>query len=254
MLSPIALQLYTVRHEMSVDPEGVLKHITEIGYVGVEPGLTDSTGEPTTARLATTLGLQVPSVLTNFPLDNKKIAALDEVVALGCQYVGIAWYPPEELQTVESVKVLCDKLNEVDAIVRQHSLTLIYHNHWAECEPMQDGCIPLDILFGYTNPTVQFELDVYWAQTGGANPVEIVRQGRARIPILHIKDGPAVRGKPMVAAGEGAVDIPGIIKAGEETTKWLIVELDECATDMMGAVEKSYRYLVENGLGRGNKL
>ena len=253
MLSPIALQLYTVRQAMSVDPESVLKRVAEIGYVGVEAGLTDGAGEPATARLATSLGLQVPSVLTNFPIDDKKIAAMDEVVALGCKYVGISWSPPEQLQTIESIKVLSDKLNEFDAIARQRGLTAIYHNHWAECEPMQDGRIPLDLLFEYTNPTLQFELDVYWAQTGGANPTEIVRQGRARIPILHIKDGPAVRGQPMVAAGEGAVDIPGIIKAGEETTKWLIVELDECATDMMEAVEKSYRYLVEKGLGRGNK-
>jgi len=253
MLSPIALQLYTVRNLLSQDASAVLRRVAEIGYVGAETGLTDQTGAPTMARLCKSLGLQVPSVLTGFPFDESKSAALDEVVALGCQYVGISWYPPEKLKTVDDVKVLCEKLNAADEIARRHGLTMIYHNHWAEGETLPDGRTPLQILLEYTNPTMQFEVDVYWAQTGGSDPVALVKQGGARIPILHIKDGPAVRGEPMVAVGEGSVDIPGVIHAGEGATKWLIVELDECATDMMEAVEKSYRYLVANKLGYGNK-
>jgi hypothetical protein len=33
----------------------------------------------------------------------------------------------------------------------------------------------------------------------------------------------------------------------------MVVELDECATDMMTAVEHSYRYLTSKGLARGNQ-
>jgi hypothetical protein len=57
----------------------------------------------------------------------------------------------------------------------------------------------------------------------------------------------------MTAVGEGVMDFPGIIQAGEGSTEWLIVELDRCATDMMEAVEKSYKYLVGKGLARGNR-
>ena len=32
---------------------------------------------------------------------------------------------------------------------------------------------------------------------------------------------------------------------------WLIVELDHCATDMFTAIDNSYRYLVDRGLGHG---
>ncbi len=53
----------------------------------------------------------------------------------------------------------------------------------------------------------------------------------------------AVRAR--AGAGQGAT--------GEGHTKWLVVELDACATDMFEAVEQSYRYLVGNGLARGNK-
>jgi hypothetical protein len=49
------------------------------------------------------------------------------------------------------------------------------------------------------------------------------------------------------------MDFHSIVKAGEGATEWMIVELDECATDMMKAVEKSYRYLVGEGLALGRQ-
>jgi hypothetical protein len=57
----------------------------------------------------------------------------------------------------------------------------------------------------------------------------------------------------MTALGEGVVDIPGVIAAGAGSTEWLVVELDRCATDMMEAVNKSYKYLIAKGLARGSK-
>ena len=47
----------------------------------------------------------------------------------------------------------------------------------------------------------------------------------------------------MTAVGDGKLDIPGILEASADHAEWLIVELDNCATDMMTAVEKSYKYL-----------
>ena len=51
--------------------------------------------------------------------------------------------------------------------------------------------------------------------------------------------------------GEGKMEFAPIIEASHGASDWLIVELDRCATDMMEAVEKSYQYLVSQGLGRG---
>jgi uncharacterized protein YbaP (TraB family) len=49
----------------------------------------------------------------------------------------------------------------------------------------------------------------------------------------------------MTAVGDGVLDYPDFIEAALSSAEWLIVELDRCATDMMTAVEKSYRYLSE---------
>jgi hypothetical protein len=71
---------------------------------------------------------------------------------------------------------------------------------------------------------------------------------------LHIKDGPLVRDAPMVAVGSGKMDIPSVVAAADPAVlRWLIVELDTCATDMLEAVGKSYGYLVSKGLAKGRK-
>jgi uncharacterized membrane protein len=66
---------------------------------------------------------------------------------------------------------------------------------------------------------------------------------------LHIKDGPAVKDAPMVAVGDGTLDFVAI--AQSSAAEWWIVELDECATDMLEAVQKSYTYLTARGLAVG---
>ena len=73
----------------------------------------------------------------------------------------------------------------------------------------------------------------------------------SRAPLLHIKDGPAVRDEPHVAVGDGVLDFHAIVRAAGDVAEWLIVELDHCATDMLEAVAKSCHYLVNEGLGHG---
>lgn len=99
------------------------------------------------------------------------------------------------------------------------------------------------------------EIDIYWCANFGANnPAEVVSAYRDRAHLLHVKDGPLVKGEPHVAIGSGKMDIPTTLKAQDTTvTQWHVVELDECATDMMKAVKDSYDYLVTNSLALGNR-
>jgi len=66
-----------------------------------------------------------------------------------------------------------------------------------------------------------------------------------------VKDGPAdAPPSPMVAVGDGAVDIPAVLAAAPGA-RWHVVELDRCATDMFEAVERSYDFLVGAGYSSG---
>jgi sugar phosphate isomerase/epimerase len=82
----------------------------------------------------------------------------------------------------------------------------------------------------------------------------VVAAHKARLPILHIKDGMLEKDGPMTAVGSGKLDMPAIIGAADPTVlEWLVVELDRCATDMMEAVRQSYAYLTAQGLATGTK-
>jgi len=105
-------------------------------------------------------------------------------------------------------------------------------------------------------PDLRAQLDTYWCTFGGADAPAVLKRYGKRIPLLHIKDGPLVPGQPHphTAVGKGKMDFPTVIAAADpDVCKWLIVELDSCATDMVEAVADSYKYLVGSGLASGNK-
>ena len=252
MRIPIALQLYTVRDLLTQDYEGTIRNVAGMGYLGVETANMFGGSPASAARLFRELGLTVCGAHSPLPLGDQKQEVIDTMGALDCKRLVVAWQPPEKYTSLDGIKSICDTLNEAAAVGRTHGFQVGYHNHWFEYQPVEDR-IPVDVMLEHLDPDVFFEVDVYWVQTAGRDPAEVVRRLGSRAPLLHIKDGPCQIDEPMTALGEGVVDIPGVVSAGAGSTEWLVVELDRCATDMLEAVHKSYRYLVEKGLGHGNQ-
>lgn len=253
MPAPIALQLYSVREALAEDFGGVVKKVADMGYVGVETAGFPGTTAAAARKLFDDLGLQVSSAHARLPVGDDQNEILDMAEALGCKRLVCAAIRSEgHYETVDQIKQTCDLVNQAAQAVAERGMSLGMHNHWWEFEPVDDR-LRYQVLLECLDPAVFFEIDTYWAKAAGVDPVAAINELGRRAPLLHIKDGPAVRGEPMTAVGEGVMDVPAIIKAGEKNTEWLIVELDQCATDMLEAVEKSYRYLVGRGLARGNK-
>lgn len=249
MTSPIALQLYTVREALTKDFAGVVRQVADIGYAGVEPYSFPGTTPTAAGQLFRELGLAVPSCHSPLPLDEKKQEVLETMAAIGCGRI-VSGLGPDQFQTVEAIRRSCDRFNEAHEVAAGAGLSFAIHNHWWEFQPV-NGRPVYETMLEYLHPDVLFELDIYWIKTAGPDPAAIVSQFAGRAPLLHVKDGPAVRDVPMTAVGQGTLDIPEIIAAGAGSTEWLIVELDHCATDMMAAVAASYRYLIDEGLGYG---
>ena len=250
MSAPIGIQLYSVREAVAKDFAGTVRKIASMGYAGVETAGFPGTTAQDAANLFRELGLSVSSAHSPLPLGDKKNEVLDNMAALGCKYLVCASRPRESFESVDQIKANCDVLNEANAIAQQNGLTLFYHNHDWEYQPLGDKRA-YQFLVECLDPAIKLELDTYWIKAAGCDPVEIVKEFGSRAPLIHIKDGPAVRGQPMTAVGDGVVDVRGIVNAAQSTAEWLIVEIDECATDMLQAVEKSYQYLVREGLGHG---
>lgn len=252
MTNPIALQLYTIRDLLAQDYESAIRKVADLGYIGVETANMFGDSPASAAKLFGELGLTVTSAHSQLPLGDQKQEVIDTMGALNCKRLILPGQPMELFQSMDGIKRVCDSLNEASAFAKANGFQVGYHNHWFEYEQVEDR-IPADMMLEYLDPDVFFEVDVYWVQTAGQNPVEVVRRFGSRAPYLHIKDGPCQIEAPMTALGEGVVDIPSVVAAGTGSAKWLIVEIDECATDMMEAVSKSYQYLIGKDLARGNK-
>lgn len=252
MTAPIALQLYSVREALANDFAGVMETIADIGYVGVEP-IFDLPGTTTAeaARRFKELDLEVPSAHAPLPIGEDKNRVLDVMAAFGCKRI-ISTKGPDRFETIALIQQTCDLFNEAHAVAAENGLAFGIHNHWWEFLQVE-GRYVYRVMLDHLEPAIFFEIDTYWVETAGVDPAEVVRELGPRAPLLHIKDGPAVKDEPQVAVGDGVLDVPGIVQAAEGSAEWLIVELDRCATDMMEAVERSYQYLVGGGFARGNK-
>ncbi|HET6384648.1 MAG TPA: sugar phosphate isomerase/epimerase [Armatimonadota bacterium] len=250
MSKPISIQLYTLRQACAADFPGTLREVAKIGYKGVEFAGFHGMAAAAVARLVKDLGLTVSSSHVGMP-DGSNIRELaDQEKTLGNNLV-ISGVGPDGFKTVDDCKRTAERFQEASRLCAEHGLKMGYHNHWWEFHRV-DGRLGYDFMMEAA-PDLLAEVDVYWVAYGKAHAEEVVRQYRTRIPVLHIKDGPLEEGKKHTAVGAGKMNIPAVIAAADPAIlEWLIVELDDCDTDMMQAVRDSYRYMTTAGLALGN--
>ncbi|MFC1997696.1 sugar phosphate isomerase/epimerase family protein [Chloroflexota bacterium] len=247
MKTPIGIQMYSVRENLAVDFDGTVRKIAEMGYAGVETYKFPEHIEPLKAKaLFDDLGLIMISAHADLPLGDQKQQVLDTMAATECPHLVSPWMDPAYYTSEEKMKTLAEKFNQAALVASENGMKFSIHNHAFEYASF-NGAPAINTLRNYLEPTVLFQVDTYWVQVAGLDPSAVVAEYGERAPLLHIKDGPATKEADMTALGEGVIDVPGIIKAGEPHTEWLIVELDRCATDMLEAVEKSYKYLADLG-------
>jgi sugar phosphate isomerase/epimerase len=252
MTLPLAVQLYSVRDQIATDYASTLRALAEMGYAGVEVvGLPAHIHVPDMLALVRDLGFEVVASHAPLPLGADQQRALDWVALLGCSYAVCAWLDPAVyFASLDGVKRACDLLNEANVVYRQHGYTLAYHNHWFELYPIE-GRPALHHMLDLLDPSIVIELDTYWTQTGGVDPLATLALLGSRAPLLHIKDGPCKIEAAMLPIGSGVMDFKTLIPTVQTTAQWLIVELDRTDGDMLSALRQSYDYLTAAGLGQG---
>jgi sugar phosphate isomerase/epimerase len=252
----IGIQLYTVRKAIEKDFEVPVRKISEIGYQGVE---TYALPENITLKLAAKTfkdtGLKIFSMHSELPVGENRDLAFRMADAYDCDTVVYHGWPEEDkFKDLDATKRTVEIYNEISMALKTKGLRFGLHNHWWEFEKDKDGIYPFYYLLENLDKEILFEIDTYWAKTAGQDPAKVISDFNKRAPLLHIKDGPAVKGDPMykhVPAGEGTLDFPAIGKAGGENIKWMIVEFDEYDKDIFDGIKKSYNYLTKNELAEG---
>ncbi len=239
----ISVQLYSLREALGKDLAGTLGKLSATGFRYVEPAGYCGLTAAEFARELEKAGLQAPSIHGALPVGDDCERIIEEAQALGVRYL-ITGGPAggwDSWKTSDSIRQQAELYSQAAANAAPHGIKVGFHNHDMEMQEI-DGEPAYRIFLAAAAPEVLWTVDTYWVQVGGRNPVEVIREAGSRSKVVHIKDGPGVKGQPMLAAGEGVMDFPPIIAAAEHA-EYLCIELDSCATDMMEAVVKSFRYL-----------
>ena len=96
-----------------------------------------------------------------------------------------------------------------------------------------------------------FEVDTYWIQPGGGNPVTWLNRLRDRMHIVHFKDLAMAGSKQLFAeVGEGNLEWPTIIAACKDAgIEWYLIEQDVCLHDPFESLGISLENLKSMELG-----
>ena len=239
----LALQLYTVRDALTADFAGTLQQVAAIGYRAVESAfLPQGMTYPAAVELIRAAGLEIIAAHCELPLDDQQDAVLAQMATLGCQrMIWHGWPQDPDYSSLDGIKRLAARYNAANGVAQANGYTFGLHNHWWECEAVA-GQLPYQVLLAELDPTIFFELDTYWARTAGLNPAHVLTELGDRAPLVHIKDGPAMKGQLKQAVGDGVMDVAAIADAAV-AAEYFIVELDDYAGDMLDAVRRSFHYL-----------
>ena len=246
----IALQLYSVRDHLETDLQGTLARVADLGIRYVETAFwPNEISVRSASRLLADTSLEVISAHVELPFGDEKDRMLEAADAYDCtRMVWHGWPEDERYATVDGVYELAEEYNEANRFANENGLQLYLHNHWWEFEHV-DGQLPFYMLLEQLDSGIMFEIDIWWTHVAGQDPARVPRDFGARAPLLHIKDGAVISTEgPMVAVGQGLLDVPVIAAAGTGFTEYMIIEIDECETDMFTAIEQSHMFLADNNL------
>lgn len=224
--APLGVQTYTFRRSIGTDPVKVLDTIKKLGFTEIEGG--GGRMHPSEfKKLCDERGISIPSTGAGYEdLVNKIDSVVWRAKMLGAKYVMCAWIPHQNnTLTFENAKKAVEDFNRAGKILKENGLTFCYHAHGYEFQPYEDGTL-LDYMFKNTNPEyVSFQMDIFWIQFGGGDPVALLKKYGDRWKMMHIKDMRKGTKKDLtgltsvendVTLGTGELDLPAIFREAKK--------------------------------------
>ena len=266
MSKPLGVQLYSVREYAKQDFVKVLEKTAEIGYKVVEPAGFFDLKPAEFKKIIDDLGLELHSSHRPWAHNVSEVNEIvDTLGILGLKNC-ICGYAPEDFADMDAIKRTADNSNALIDALSKHGISLVQHNHYWEFERL-DGRIKYEI-YDELCPRMLYEIDCFWSTNKGTeDAVEMLKKFADKCVLIHMKDGickqqAANAGMKnglldmkidLLPLGTGTLPIPELIKNAPEKASTVIVELDYCEIEMWEALEKSYKYMTENGFCTGNK-
>ncbi len=188
-LPAFGIQLYTLKEQMAQNPKVVLNELSTYGYKELESfegpsGMFWGMSNTDFKKYVEDLGMTL--VASHCKMGEGFEEKAEQAAAIGMKYLISPWIGPQD--TLEAYKRYADEFNRHGEICRKHGIRFAYHNHEYSFKE-HDSQIPHDLLLSNTNPElVDFEMDIYWVVTAGADPERYLREHPGRFRLCHIKD------------------------------------------------------------------
>ena len=205
----IGVQLYTVRDAMQKDGvDATLARIAGLGFREVEfAGYYGRTAEQIRDSLKAH-GLTSPSTHVQLSqLQGPDFPKLvDTATTIGHKWINLAFLVPADRGAAEKYNSHADVLIAAQEIAKKSGITIAYHNHDFEFEPL-GNTNGYEILLDRTKGSgVQFEMDLYWMSVAGKDPVSYWTRFPGRFPMVHLKDNSGPPANEMRPVGAGTIN------------------------------------------------
>ena len=281
----IGLQMYSLRDLLAQDAKLTIETIAKIGYTHFETFGVDVANN-------SFWGVKIPDLkkilednnistfsghydlskyLDKNNNDKESIERYIEIAnELGQKYVIAPVTPMHDINnfTVDDYKYAAEQLNKAGEIAKQAGIKIGYHNHFWEFRQFENTTRGLDIMLAFTEKDlVAFELDLFWIEKAGLNPLSYIDKYPGRFEMWHIKDIDKQYTNPVVGeeydklpldsifkniryteVGSGIINFKEIIQ--DATKSGLVhafVEQDDIyLPNKFDSVKKSYDYVQKN--------
>jgi len=272
----LGIQIFTVRELMQKDPLGTLTALSRIGYREIE--LVAFGGSiflkdplygykaPEFRKILDDLGMRVPSTQFSSRAENlSEIADAAQEVGVEYMVMGMAadflHVGPDGPSvsgptSLDQVKRIADRLNEVGRIFKSSGAIFAYHNHHMEFDKVE-GQVAYDVMLANTDPDlVKLEMDIGWSNVAGVTGWEYLDRFPERYMACHLKDfdgslpkaevsarSPIPEMIQLVAPGKGKIDFVPVLAAMDRNgIKHGYIEID-LPDDALAAAQAGYEYL-----------
>jgi sugar phosphate isomerase/epimerase len=239
---PIAVQLYSVREDVSKDMDAVLERLSKMGFAGVEfygNGYAKYNGKAKELRKKLDdLKLKSEGIHVNTAAlrgDGLK-QSIETSQILGTRFLIVAG--DGDFTHPEKSKALAETFNKAAEALKPAGIACGYHNHTGEFKKDGDKTY-WDLFAARTSKDVVLQLDVGHAAAAGVDPAELIRKHPGRTGTTHFAPyaGRGETGKKAII-GQDSIDWKGCITACRQVggTEWYVVE-QESYPDGKSAME-----------------
>jgi sugar phosphate isomerase/epimerase len=186
----VGIQLYSLRNEIEENIDNALYFVKDQGIKNIElAGFGNLSPKEYNEKLLL-YGLNATCMGADFETYKENIELIiDQALIFDLKYVMCPSIPyaNEKISLIEMQQAV-NVFNIAGKKLKEKGIQFCYHNHGFEFVPYKNETL-FDYLFKNTDAeNVKFELDIFWAQHCGQNPVELLKKYGQRIELMHIKD------------------------------------------------------------------